>query len=81
MALGKSDIKLDAKKISIKFGDFFIFRQSTNFSKKNLSKINNYLLEDNIEIFISVGSKKGKARVWTCDFTKNYISINADYRS
>ena len=81
MALGKSNIKLDAKTISIKFGDFFIFRQSTNFSKKNLSKINNYLLGDNIEISISVGNKKGKARVWTCDFTKNYISINADYRS
>jgi glutamate N-acetyltransferase/amino-acid N-acetyltransferase len=81
MALGKSDVKLDAKKISIKFGDFLIFSKSKNFSSKNLSKINNYLLRDNITISISIGNKKGKSRVWTCDFTKKYISINADYRS
>ncbi len=81
MALGKSNVKLDAKKISIKFGDFLIFSKSKNFSSKNLLKINNYLLRDNITISISIGDKKGKSRVWTCDFTKKYISINADYRS
>ena len=81
MALGKSNVKLDAKKISIKFGDFLIFSKSKNFSSKNLLKINNYLLRDNIKISISIGDKKGKSRVWTCDFTKKYISINADYRS
>ena len=24
---------------------------------------------------------KGKAKVWTCDLTKEYVSINGDYRS
>ena len=26
-------------------------------------------------------NKNHNATVWTCDFTKNYISINTDYRS
>ena len=34
MALGKSNVKLDAKKISIKYGDFLIFSKSKNFSTK-----------------------------------------------
>ena len=27
------------------------------------------------------GLGAGKATVWTCDLTHDYISINADYRS
>ena len=32
-------------------------------------------------IQIDLGLGKGEARVWTCDLTHGYISINADYRS
>ena len=34
-----------------------------------------------VEIAVDLGLGKGKARVWTCDLTHGYISINADYRS
>ena len=34
-----------------------------------------------ILIEVSVGQGRGKATVWTCDFTRRYIEINADYRS
>jgi len=32
-------------------------------------------------LFVTVGLGKGFCKVWTCDLTKEYISINADYRS
>ena len=34
-----------------------------------------------IEISVTVGKGSGSSSVWTCDLTKNYISINTDYRS
>ncbi len=34
-----------------------------------------------IVIRADVGVGTGKATVWTCDLTHDYISINADYRS
>ena len=34
-----------------------------------------------IDIKVHVGVGRGKAKVWTCDLTHGYISINADYRS
>ena len=34
-----------------------------------------------IVIRADVGVGKSSARVWTCDLTKEYIAINADYRS
>ena len=38
MALGKSNVKLDAKKISIKFGDFFNIQQKQKFFVKKFIK-------------------------------------------
>ena len=40
-----------------------------------------HLKEREILIEVSVGSGPGRAVVWTCDLTHDYISINADYRS
>ena len=33
------------------------------------------------EIDINLGTGKESATIWTCDLTKEYIKINADYRS
>ena len=34
-----------------------------------------------VPIKVELGLGKGKAVVWTCDLTKEYIAINGDYRS
>lgn len=36
---------------------------------------------DEIEILIDLGAGSCETTVWTCDFTHDYISINADYRT
>jgi glutamate N-acetyltransferase/amino-acid N-acetyltransferase len=40
-----------------------------------------HLKEREILVEVSVGNGPGRAVVWTCDLTHDYISINADYRS
>jgi glutamate N-acetyltransferase/amino-acid N-acetyltransferase len=37
--------------------------------------------EDEIIIRLDLGDGEGEARMWTCDLTHEYISINADYRT
>jgi glutamate N-acetyltransferase/amino-acid N-acetyltransferase len=34
-----------------------------------------------IDILVDVGLGSGQAKVWTCDLTHGYITINGDYRS
>jgi glutamate N-acetyltransferase / amino-acid N-acetyltransferase len=34
-----------------------------------------------VPIKVDIGLGKGKATVWTCDLTKEYVAINGDYRS
>ena len=39
------------------------------------------LLEKDVPIVIDLHNGSGTARVWTCDFTKEYVEINASYRT
>jgi glutamate N-acetyltransferase / amino-acid N-acetyltransferase len=39
------------------------------------------LLEKNVPIVIDLHNGSGTAKVWTCDFTKEYVKINASYRT
>ena len=39
------------------------------------------MAEDAIDIRVDLGLGCGRATVWTCDLTKDYVAINGDYRS
>jgi glutamate N-acetyltransferase/amino-acid N-acetyltransferase len=39
------------------------------------------LLEKNVPIVVDLHNGSGLARVWTCDFTMEYVHINASYRT
>ena len=39
------------------------------------------LLEKNVSIVVDLHNGRGKARMWTCDFTAEYVHINASYRT
>ncbi len=34
-----------------------------------------------ISVRVALGRGKAQATVWTCDFSHEYVRINADYRS
>jgi len=81
MAIGKSTAIIDQKKISIQIGGFLIIDKgeiNKNYIEKKLSK---YLKSNEITINIDLCLGPGNSKVWTCDLTKKYIEINADYRS
>jgi glutamate N-acetyltransferase / amino-acid N-acetyltransferase len=39
------------------------------------------LLKKNVSIVVDLHHGRGTARVWTCDFTQEYVHINASYRT
>jgi glutamate N-acetyltransferase/amino-acid N-acetyltransferase len=39
------------------------------------------LLEKNVPVIVDLHCGEGTARVWTCDFTQEYVHINASYRT
>ena len=82
MAIGKSNAKVIQSKISISIGGIIVAKDGKKVENYNEKIITRHLKEKHINLDISLGyNKNHNATVWTCDFTKNYISINADYRS
>jgi glutamate N-acetyltransferase/amino-acid N-acetyltransferase len=81
MAVGKSGEPADRDRLSIWFGDnrlAFEGERDPDYSEAAASK---YMKRDEIVIRAEIGLGRGKATVWTCDLTKEYVAINGDYRS
>ena len=47
----------------------------------NEQKIKNYIRKGKVKLEVDLGMGKAISEVWTGDLTKDYITINADYRS
>ena len=81
MAIGKSKAKLDQNNISLKFGPSIILKKGKIKKKYDEKIVSEYLKKNEIRIEVDLNTGKFSSKVWTCDLTKKYIEINADYRS
>ena len=81
MAIGKAGVTINLEKISIKFGDFLIIKNGKLDENYKEDQISDYMKNNNIYISIDISSGSKTFTAYTMDLTKNYIEINADYRS
>ena len=58
-----------------------IHKNTGEIEHRKFYNIVDYMRKNDLSIRVDLGLGTGKARVWGCDFTKEYIAINADYRS
>ena len=80
MGLGKSGEKIDSKKIIIKLGDFIVAENGKISDGFNEEKLKEYMTSDSIGIEVDLKQGKEEFECYTCDFTHDYIDINAHYR-
>ena len=81
MAIGKSGAQAERDKIKIFFGDILVAEKgwvAPNYSEELGAQ---YMKNTTIKISVDLGLGEANTTFWTCDFTNDYISINADYRS
>ena len=81
MAIGKSSSVINQETISIKIGENYIIKEGEIVENYNEKKVTKHLKKDEIFIHVDLLLGNGESKVWTCDLTKKYIEINADYRS
>lgn len=81
MAVGKAGEAADRDRLSIWFGERIVAREGERAAEYDEPTMAAYMKNAEITIRVDVGIGKGRARIWTCDLTHGYISINADYRS
>ncbi len=81
MGIGKSGEIVDQKKLKIKIGDFIVAENGKIAEGYNEKKLKEYMQWDSIEIEINLKLGNDSFKCYTCDFTHDYIDINADYRN
>tara|TARA_B100001123_G_C15293416_1_gene1018274 strand:- start:1148 stop:2410 length:1263 start_codon:yes stop_codon:yes gene_type:complete len=81
MAIGKSNENVQVSKIQIKFGNYVVAEQSKIGKDYNENNLKEYMKWDSINIEVNLNIGTGSYTVYTCDFTHDYININADYRN
>jgi glutamate N-acetyltransferase/amino-acid N-acetyltransferase len=81
MAVGKAGEKAERDRLDISFGDIRVARQGLRDPDYDEAAASAYMKNQNIAIGVKLGIGEGRATVWTCDLTKEYIAINGDYRS
>ena len=81
MAIGKSGENVNVKKLNIKFGELSIIKNGELNSEYDEKIVQEYMEWDSIEINVEMNMGEGNYIAYTCDFTKDYIDINTDYRT
>jgi glutamate N-acetyltransferase/amino-acid N-acetyltransferase len=79
-AAGRAGVKLDPDRVDIHMAGIPVLRrgQPLDFNERAAS---NRLLEKNVHIVVDLHAGRSSARYWTCDFTSEYVRINASYRT
>lgn len=83
-AIGYSGALVDAEKIDVSFrsnkGEILVCKNGAgvDFSEEKAKEI---LLENEIEILVSLNSGEFSSTAWGCDLTYEYVKINGDYRT
>jgi glutamate N-acetyltransferase / amino-acid N-acetyltransferase len=79
-AAGRAGVKFDPDRVDIHMAGIPVLRrgQPLDFNERAAS---NRLLEKEVHVSVNLHAGRSTARYWTCDFTAEYVRINASYRT
>jgi len=80
-AVGRANVPVDADRIDILFDDVVMVKGGQGCGKEIEAEAALVLKKPEFVVTVNLNLGKGTASVMTCDFSINYVRINADYRS
>jgi glutamate N-acetyltransferase/amino-acid N-acetyltransferase len=81
MAVGKAGEPADRDRLSIWFGGIRVAHKGARDPDYDEAQVSALMKEPEIRMKVALGLGRGRDRVLTCDLTKEYVTINGDYRS
>ncbi|HEX2147770.1 MAG TPA: bifunctional glutamate N-acetyltransferase/amino-acid acetyltransferase ArgJ [Pseudorhizobium sp.] len=81
MAVGKAGEMADRDRLAIWFGDVRVAVNGERDPAYSEAAATAVMQQEDIPVRVDLGLGDGRATVWTCDLTKEYVAINGDYRS
>ena len=80
-AVGRAGVEVEPDKIDVRFGSVFMVRNGMGCGKAAEAEATEVLKHPEFDITIDLKQGRGHAAVLTCDFSIDYVKINADYRT
>jgi len=80
-AAGRAGVKIDPYKADIFFDDVMIAKDGMWCGERAEEEAARILKRDEFAISVDLNLGQGEASIFTCDFSVEYVRINADYRS
>jgi glutamate N-acetyltransferase/amino-acid N-acetyltransferase len=81
-AIGNAGIAdLDASKVGLQLGDVTVVENGARAAGYTEAQGQRVMKGAEIAMRVTLGRGIETATVWTCDFSYDYVKINADYRS
>jgi glutamate N-acetyltransferase / amino-acid N-acetyltransferase len=80
MALGKSNARVEPDSLRVKVGPTTVFARGRG-KRFDANAVSRYLGRDEVEITCDLGLGQGNFEALTCDLSREYITINADYHT
>ncbi len=81
MAIGKSNVSINLKKLSIRFGKIKIIEKGQLSNSYNENETAEYMKNKEIDLSVDISTGTKNFTAYTMDLTKKYVEINSDYRS
>ncbi|MHB8754824.1 MAG: bifunctional glutamate N-acetyltransferase/amino-acid acetyltransferase ArgJ [Candidatus Acidiferrales bacterium] len=79
-AAGRSGVRFKPDRVEIRMAGILMCRNGRAYPFAERAA-HRKLLSAHVPIVVDLHAGRGTARVWTCDFTGDYVRINASYRS
>jgi glutamate N-acetyltransferase/amino-acid N-acetyltransferase len=80
-AVGRSGVKINPDTIDVYFDDVMMVKDSFGCGQSAEKKATEVLKKSEFEVTVDLKMGTGHASMLTCDFSIDYVKINADYRS
>ena len=80
MAIGKSGAEFDPYQVDVRLGDYLLVKNGMDagYDEEKATKLFD---NDPVRIVIDLCAGDAEITMWTCDYSYDYIRINADYRT
>jgi glutamate N-acetyltransferase/amino-acid N-acetyltransferase len=80
-AVGRANVPVYPEKIDIYFDDVMMVKNGRGLGKDVEAKTTEVLKKPEFKVIVNLNSGDKEASIFTCDFSVDYVRINADYRS
>lgn len=81
MAAGKAGVEFSQTALSLKIGGILVASNGEKVLTFHEDQLSAYMKQSTILVELELGAGPGKATVWTCDLTEEYVRANGSYRT